>query len=169
VPPIAELYRRNRKQHDENARKWTQQYAKPKAKPKVVEASSSAPNGTASSVVSLLDSQPTASSRTRTSRAARPRRTANRELIDLSDEPVSPVATQQERVPTTSADNPIEIESSPEPDEGPTSTAAATVGRKRRREDGDGDGERRGTRRRGNAGASSRTNGHADAEVIVLD
>ncbi|EJU01444.1 hypothetical protein DACRYDRAFT_95070 [Dacryopinax primogenitus] len=57
VPQIADLYRRNRKQHDATAHRWTQQYAKPKPKPATAGSASSKP--AAASIVSLINSEVT--------------------------------------------------------------------------------------------------------------
>jgi ubiquitin-conjugating enzyme E2 D/E len=165
VPAIADMYRRNRKQHDTNARKWTEQYAMPPPTVPVVEPSKK--KAVVVSVVDLLD-EPTPVPRTRT-RSAAPARGSR-----LNHEPPSHVTAETRSraapVPQSSANNPIEIESSPEPEETERSASAqAVVGRKRNRghEDGDGEGHRA-NRRRGNA-SGSRPNGHVDNEVIVLD
>jgi len=168
VPQIADLYRRNRKQHDANARKWTEEHAQPKSK--LTSVDSTSVNTAVTSIVDLIDSEPAApSSRTRTRSGAtsRTRRVIAHETIDLSDEPRSSAGRTD--VPRSSANNPIEIDSSPEPPGMEVSSSAqATAGRKRRRpnedtEDGDGG---RTSRRRGNA-SGSRANGSAD--IIVLD
>ncbi|KZT54475.1 hypothetical protein CALCODRAFT_526690 [Calocera cornea HHB12733] len=167
VPQIADLYRRNRKQHDATARTWTEQYARPKPKPAAAEASKPA----ASSIVNLIDAEPPVSSaRTRSSRSAVTGRRRPPQTIDLSADE-QPSASARTAIPPSSAENPIEIESSPEP--GGTersSSAQATIGRKRRRTHEDADEEENGrASRRRNHASSSRANGHADAEIIVLD
>ncbi|KAI0718448.1 ubiquitin-conjugating enzyme/RWD-like protein [Cerioporus squamosus] len=153
VPQIATEYVRNRVQHDREARRWTELYARPMAvvdKGKGKATASPAPSSS-SAAFPPLPSRPTASTRaSRTATAA----TAETITIDDSDEE-APTRTRR--------------------------AAATTRAPKRKREVGTADidlssdepAERPARKRRGTGGAGSRANGSSGrtdpGEVIVIE
>jgi hypothetical protein len=109
VGDIASLYRRDKPQHDANARDWTRQYAKPEfAKPPVVAKAS------VSSIVPIASSSSTASSSAASAKAST-KPTGKPTIIDLDDDDDEPITAGQVRN---------------------AAGAAAAASRKRRTEDG---------------------------------
>ena len=161
VPSIATEYVRNRKQHDNNARHWTELYARPGVSPQPASPPPSSvgqvPMGSSSRLftIPVLDAQRLFESlqsraRSRTS-SVPPSQPSTPSVTDVTNDPIL-----------------IESDSEDNPGSGGSSRSASTT-RKRKREGPDNDSGRREKRGKGEsesnvAGTSSNT-----SDVIVIE
>jgi len=160
VPSIATEYVRNRKQHDNNARHWTELYARPGATPPSTSPPPSGvgpiPIGSSSRLFAIpaLDAH-------RLFESIQPRSRSRTSSVPLS-QPSTPSVTE-------TTNDPILIESDSEENSSGGSSRSAPANRKRKREEPHDDSGRQEKRGRGESESNVAGPSSTASDVIVIE